>query len=92
MLLYLTLNGLIQSEHRLFFNLGKHYVFGEGNGNPLHYYCLENPMDRGAWQATVHEAARVEHDLATKPPLPLCFQLLPSALSSYNNSYKAAGT
>ena len=22
---------------------------GEGNGNPLHYYCLENPMDRGAW-------------------------------------------
>ena len=27
---------------------------GEGNGNPLQYYCLENPMDRGAWQATVH--------------------------------------
>ena len=26
---------------------------GEGNGNPLQYYCLENPMDRGAWQATV---------------------------------------
>ena len=27
---------------------------GEGNGNPLHYSCLENSMDRGAWQATVH--------------------------------------
>ena len=27
--------------------------FGEGNGNPLHYSCLENPMDRGAWRATV---------------------------------------
>ena len=27
---------------------------GEGNGNPLKYSCLENPMDRGAWQATVH--------------------------------------
>ena len=27
---------------------------GEGNGNPLQYYCLENSMDRGAWQATVH--------------------------------------
>ena len=27
---------------------------GEGNGNPLHYSCLENPTDRGAWQATVH--------------------------------------
>ena len=27
---------------------------GEGNGNPLQYYCLENPMNRGAWLATVH--------------------------------------
>ena len=27
---------------------------GEGNGNPLQDSCLENPMDRGAWQATVH--------------------------------------
>ena len=26
---------------------------GEGNGNPLRYSCLENPMDRGAWQSTV---------------------------------------
>ena len=30
---------------------------GEGNGNPL-YYCLENPMDRGAWQAAVHGVAK----------------------------------
>ena len=27
---------------------------GEGNGNPVQYSCLENPMDRGAWQATAH--------------------------------------
>ena len=27
---------------------------GEGNGNPLQYSCLENPMDRGAWQATCY--------------------------------------
>ena len=27
---------------------------GEGNGNPLQYFCLENSMDRGAWWATVH--------------------------------------
>jgi len=27
---------------------------GKGNGNPLQYSCLENPMDRGAWRATVH--------------------------------------
>ena len=32
---------------------------GEGNGNPLQYSCLENPMDRGAWRATVHGIARV---------------------------------
>ena len=31
---------------------------GEGNGNPLQYSCLENFMDRGAWQATVHGAAK----------------------------------
>ena len=30
---------------------------GEGNGNPLQYSCLENPMDRGAWQTTVHGIA-----------------------------------
>ena len=30
---------------------------GEGNGNPLQYSCLENPKDRGAWQATVHGVA-----------------------------------
>ena len=29
-----------------------------GDGNPLHYSCLENPMDRGAWQATVHGVAK----------------------------------
>jgi len=39
---------------------------GEGNGNPLQYSCLENPMDRGAWQATVHGVTRVRHNLATK--------------------------
>ena len=31
---------------------------GEGNGNPLEYSCLGNPMDRGAWQATVHGVAK----------------------------------
>ena len=41
---------------------------GEGNGNPLHYFCLKTPMERGAWQATVHGVVRVGHDLATKPP------------------------
>ena len=31
---------------------------GEGNGTPLQYYCLENPMDGGAWQAAVHGVAK----------------------------------
>ena len=36
-----------------------HALFlGEGNGNPVQYSCLENPMDRGAWQATVHGVAK----------------------------------
>ena len=39
---------------------------GGGNGYPLRYSCLENPVDRGAWQTTVHGAARVGHDFATK--------------------------
>ena len=38
---------------------------GEGNGNPLQYPCLENPMDGGAWWATVHWSQRVGHDWAT---------------------------
>ena len=37
-----------------------------GNGTPLQYSCLGNPMDRGAWQATVHGVQRLRHDLATK--------------------------
>ena len=31
---------------------------GGGHGNPLQNYCLENPMDRGAWQATVHRVTQ----------------------------------
>ena len=48
---------------------------GEGNGNPLQYSCLENPMNRGAWQAAVHGVTRVGHNLVTKPPLYLYLYL-----------------
>ena len=34
----------------------------EGHGNPLHYSCLGNPMDRGTWQAIVHRVTRVRHN------------------------------
>ena len=37
---------------------------GDGNGNPLQYSCLENPMDRGAWQATVHAVAKCQTQLS----------------------------
>ena len=35
----------------------------ERNGNPLQYSCLENPMDRGAWQATIHGVAKSQTQL-----------------------------
>ena len=35
------------------------FLFGEGNGTPLQYSCLENPMDGGVWWATVHGVAKV---------------------------------
>ena len=37
---------------------------GEGNGNPLQYSCLENPMDRGPWQATVHGVTKSRTQLS----------------------------
>ena len=39
------------------------YYLGEGNGDPLQYSCLGNPMDRGAWQVIVHGVAE-ESDTA----------------------------
>ena len=42
---------------------------GEGNGNPLQYSCLGNPMDRGAWRATVHGVAESNmNEQLTLPP------------------------
>ena len=37
--------------------------FGEGNGNPLQYSCLENPVDRGAWWAAVHGVTKSQTQL-----------------------------
>ena len=50
------------------------HPFGEGNGNPLQYSCLANPMDGGAWQAAVHGVARswtrLKRLSSNPPPLP----------------------
>ena len=48
-------------------SLGQEDSPGEGNGNPLQYSFLENPMDRGAWWAIVHGVAKeIRHDLDTE--------------------------
>ena len=39
---------------------------GEENGNPLQYSCLENSMDKGAWQAIAHGSQRVRHECFVK--------------------------
>ena len=46
-------------------SLGREDSPGEGNGNPLHYSGLENPMDGGAWQATVHGVTRNQTQLSS---------------------------
>ena len=51
--------------------------FGEGNGNPLQYSCLENTMDRGTLQATVHGVARVGHDWVTFTTTTMAYFVLP---------------
>ena len=45
-------------------SLGSGRFPGEGSGNPLKYSCLENPMHRGAWQATVHGVAKSQTGLS----------------------------
>ena len=49
---------------------------GEGHGNPLQYPCLENPMDRGAWWATVHGITQSRHDSATNTFTFIYFQVI----------------
>ena len=60
---------------------------GEGIGNPLHYSRLENPIDRGAWQATDHGITRVGHNLMNKPPPPHTIIFLKSGFLIFNNNY-----
>ena len=54
---------------------------GGGNGNTLHYSCLGNPMDRGAWWATVHRVAKSQTQLTTHSVLPYIFLTVLLAIS-----------
>ena len=47
----------LDTTEQLHFHFSLSFI-GEGNGNPLQYSCLENPMDGGAWWATVHGVAK----------------------------------
>ena len=53
------LNGLHFESQKMLYDV----YFGEGNGNPLQYSYLENPMERGAWQAMVHGVAESQTQL-----------------------------
>ena len=54
----LTKRTFVGKVMSLLFNMLSRLVIGEGNGTPLQYSCLENPMDGGAWWAAVHEVAQ----------------------------------
>ena len=57
---------------------------GGGNGNPLQYPCLENPMDRGAWWATVHGVPK-ESDMTERLTLLLSYQFSKHIMSCLEN-------
>ena len=49
-----NLSAMQETQEMWVLFLGREDHLEKNNGNPLQYSCLENPMDRGAWQATVH--------------------------------------
>ena len=68
-------------------------ILGEGNGTPLQYSCLENPMDGGAWWATVHGVAKSR----TRPSdfnFTLCFHALEKEMATHSSilAWRIPGT
>ena len=59
---------------------------GEGNGNPLQHSCLKNPMDRGAWQATVNEIAKSQTLLSDT------YLIIVITVNTYTSIYDKKGT
>ena len=56
---------------------------GEGNGNLLQYACLENPMDKGVWRATVHGLAKSRTRLGAHTHTPGCSYLYLGLATSF---------
>ena len=65
-----TVKNLLAMQETQVQSLDGEEALKEGNGKPLQYFCLENLMDRGAWQATIRGVARAGHYLPTKSPPP----------------------
>ena len=87
---------LIGKDHFLWFLFLKTPVlsyFGEGNGTPLQYSCLENPMDRGAWWAAVHGVAKSQTQLSDFT-FTFHFHALEKAMSTYSSvlAWRIPGT
>ena len=57
---------------------GSGISLGEGNGNPLQYSCLENPLDRRAWWATVHGVTKSQTQLSNKHNTTISDELSPN--------------
>ena len=57
---------------------------GEGNGHPLQYSCLENPMDKGAWWAAVHGVAKSRTQLSDFP-FTFHFHALEREMATYSS-------
>ena len=55
-----------ETQEMQVWSLGQENPLKEENGNLLQYSCLKNPMDRGAWRATVRGSQRIGHDWVTK--------------------------
>ena len=59
-------------------------IYGEGNGIPLQYPCLENPMDGGAWWATVHGVAKSQTQLSDFT-FPFHFHVLEKEMATHSS-------
>ena len=68
-------------------------IGGEGNGTPLQYSCLENPMDRGAWWAAVHGVARSRTQLSDLT-FTFCFHALEKEIATHSSvlAWRVPGT
>ena len=86
-------NAFYFSPLRIMFAVGLSYMVGEGNGIPLQYSCLENPMDGGAWKAAVHGVAEGRARLSDFP-FTFHFPALEKAMATHSSvlAWRIPGT